>query len=228
MNCAVVTIGGSKKLAKRNLSGPDMFVANIGNGCSTPAGTDIVFPDPGPDIQYGGNAANRAAPIGNCGKVVYTPPPPNTGGNNGNTGNLPPKAVSTDVPQESPNYAFPFTTLHTLPEPTHDTPKVESPSATSIYRNIPPVITNIGGNNQGGTNTPINNGNDVSNPTNTNTSPTGKPKEGLVGGNEGLSRDCAYWKSQGYICSGAMRSLGLGFEDLWWRMVPVVVAGVFW
>jgi len=112
MNCAVVTIGGSRKLAKRNLSGPDMFIANIGNGCSTPAGRDIVFPNPGSDVQYGGNAANRAAPIGNCGKVLYNPPPPtttggNTGGDNGNTGiPPPPKVVFTDFPQEPLKHTF--------------------------------------------------------------------------------------------------------------------------
>lgn len=173
MNCAVVTIGSSKKLAKRSLSGPDMFIANIGNGCSTAAGKDVYFPLPGSDVQFGGNAANQAAPIGNCGKVLYSPPPTNTGGNTGgNTGNT------------------------------------------------------------GGTNTPTttndgNGGNNVPNPTNTytTTSPTSKPNEGLVGGNEGLSKDCAYWKSQGYTCSGAISSLGLGVGSLWWKAVPLVAFG---
>lgn len=88
MNCAVVTIDAPKRLAKRNLSGPNMFIANLGNGCSTPAGTDVVFPDPGSDVQYGGNSANRAAPVGNCGPVlVTTPPPGNTDGTNTNGGN---------------------------------------------------------------------------------------------------------------------------------------------
>jgi len=260
MNCAVVTIGGSKKmLTKRNLSGPDMFIANIGNGCSTPAGTDVVFPDPGSDVQYGGNAANQAAPIGSCGKVLYTPPPPttggNTGGDSGNTGKLSSiKAVSTGVHREFPKYTFPVTIFDTLPEPTPDTPEdipdtpsMENPPSTSIYLNFPPVVTNIGGNNQGGTDTPTtnnggnggnggnsgnsdNNGNDISNPTNTNTntSPTNRPKEGLVGGNEGLSKDCAYWKSQGYTCSGATKSLGLESGALWWKLMPVVAMGVFW
>ncbi|RPB29246.1 hypothetical protein L211DRAFT_845236 [Terfezia boudieri ATCC MYA-4762] len=244
MNCAVVTIGSSKKLAKRSLSGPDMFIANIGNGCSTAAGKDVYFPLPGSDVQFGGNAANQAAPIGNCGKVLYSPPPTNTGGNTGgntgNTGNLlPPKVVSSDVRRESPKYTFPATTLDTLPEPTPATPKdipdtlnTENPPSTSNYRNPLPVVTNISGNNQGGTNTPTttndgNGGNNVPNPTNTytTTSPTSKPNEGLVGGNEGLSKDCAYWKSQGYTCSGAISSLGLGVGSLWWKAVPLVAFG---
>lgn len=76
MNCAVVTIGSQKKLAKRSLSGPNMFIANIGNGCSTAAGTDVVFPNPGSNIVYGGDPSKRAAPVGNCGPVLVTPPPP--------------------------------------------------------------------------------------------------------------------------------------------------------
>lgn len=78
MNCAVVTIGGAtpRKLAKRQLDGPNMFLANIGNGCSTPGATDLVFPDPGVDVEYNGDESKRANPIGNCGPVAYTPPPP--------------------------------------------------------------------------------------------------------------------------------------------------------
>ena len=76
MNCAVVTISSQKRLGKRNLSGPNMFIANLGNGCSTAAGTDVIFPDPGANIQYNGNPSNRAPPIGNCGPVLVTPPPP--------------------------------------------------------------------------------------------------------------------------------------------------------
>ena len=67
MNCAVVTItGGKKHRAKRALAGPSVFVANVGNGCSTAAGTDVVFPDPGQDIQYAGDASRRASPGGTC------------------------------------------------------------------------------------------------------------------------------------------------------------------
>lgn len=73
MNCAVVTItGGKKKRAKRALAGPSVFVANVGNGCSTTAGTDVVFPDAGQDIQYGGDASRRASPAGTCSGKQYT------------------------------------------------------------------------------------------------------------------------------------------------------------
>jgi len=64
MNCAVVTITGR---ATGVLDGPGVFVANVGNGCATGEGADVVFPDPGSDIVYGGNAGKRAPPTGNCG-----------------------------------------------------------------------------------------------------------------------------------------------------------------
>jgi len=86
MNCASVTIGGggakSRAMAKRAFSGPEVFKANIGNGCTTAAGTDVVFPNPGPNIEYGGNAGARAPPGGSCGSGQT----PSTGGNSGGSG----------------------------------------------------------------------------------------------------------------------------------------------
>ncbi|RPA97970.1 hypothetical protein L873DRAFT_1770461 [Choiromyces venosus 120613-1] len=63
MNCASVTItdGGS------GMGGlyPYIFRANIGNGCATEAGTDVIFPNPGMDVE---NISTKATPpIGNCG-----------------------------------------------------------------------------------------------------------------------------------------------------------------
>ena len=72
MNCAPVTIQGPKKkryaptpaleprtsiaLTKRD-DLPDMFVANI-NGCKTPEGIDVRFPNPGSSLEHAGNAVN--------------------------------------------------------------------------------------------------------------------------------------------------------------------------
>ena len=57
MDCASVTItgsGSSKRARKRAStpfsSRPSLFVANLGNGCTTIEGTDTTFPDPGPDV----------------------------------------------------------------------------------------------------------------------------------------------------------------------------------
>ncbi|KAK2590802.1 hypothetical protein QQS21_011507 [Conoideocrella luteorostrata] len=57
MNCASITVAGSAKKSRkaRAASGafssrPDMFVANINNGCSTVPDKDLLFPNPGPDV----------------------------------------------------------------------------------------------------------------------------------------------------------------------------------
>lgn len=71
MNCAVVTIGGGKRdVSPRGpqdsfSSRPRMFVANVGNGCSTTEGADVQFPYPGPDVTN--NSNKLALPVGSCG-----------------------------------------------------------------------------------------------------------------------------------------------------------------
>jgi hypothetical protein len=62
-NCAVITVtnGGS------GLTGPAPFVANVGvNDCHTIEGIDVVFPNPGPNVKYGGKYASSkpTAPAG--------------------------------------------------------------------------------------------------------------------------------------------------------------------
>ncbi|KAL7819753.1 lytic polysaccharide monooxygenase [Trichoderma gracile] len=62
MNCAAVTIGGSKKRAASALADrPDMFVANVGNGVCTYEGKDVLFPNPGSDVD---NKSQGTAPPG--------------------------------------------------------------------------------------------------------------------------------------------------------------------
>jgi len=66
MNCAAVTITGSGTSTLNDR--PDMFVANVANGCSTAEGNDVEFPNPGADVER--NPANNGAPtgppVGNC------------------------------------------------------------------------------------------------------------------------------------------------------------------
>ena len=53
MNCATVTItgaAGNKSGGTPFSSRPSIFVANMDNGCTTIETTDVVFPDPGPDL----------------------------------------------------------------------------------------------------------------------------------------------------------------------------------
>ncbi|KAK0660100.1 hypothetical protein QBC41DRAFT_43557 [Cercophora samala] len=83
MNCAVVDItsgsGGKGGWAKK----PEVFKANIGNGCTTVERFDVKFPNPGDDVVRGGDG-QFAAPVGNCG-TVNRPSEPEIAGN-GNTG----------------------------------------------------------------------------------------------------------------------------------------------
>lgn len=53
-NCAWVEIQNSKK-ATQKLSGAEMFVANLQGHCMVPEGYDFVYPNVGPDVEYGGD-----------------------------------------------------------------------------------------------------------------------------------------------------------------------------
>lgn len=75
MNCAAVTITGAtakrdedsretKRAAHAPLnSRPKLFVANVGNGCSTVDSRDVQFPQPGPDLDVK-SAQGAIAPKG--------------------------------------------------------------------------------------------------------------------------------------------------------------------
>ena len=62
MNCGPMTVTAGKKkryapapkVSKRQTSFPDMFVANVGNGCATEETFDYNFPDPGNQVISAG------------------------------------------------------------------------------------------------------------------------------------------------------------------------------
>lgn len=55
MNCAPITVttSSSSKSKRDDVSYPELFVANLEsiNSCETTSGTDVVFPDPGPNVE---------------------------------------------------------------------------------------------------------------------------------------------------------------------------------
>lgn len=68
MNCALVELTGSSGGDKSNYEAlPDMFKANIGNGCETVNEKDVTFPDAGSNVQKLNGATEAfAAPTGSC------------------------------------------------------------------------------------------------------------------------------------------------------------------
>ncbi|PNY29447.1 Uncharacterized protein TCAP_00638 [Tolypocladium capitatum] len=71
MNCAAITVkgGGKKRRGASNpiSSRPNMFVGNVGNGCGTTEGRDLLFPNPGPDGQQGGGDGKQQSGSGGGG-----------------------------------------------------------------------------------------------------------------------------------------------------------------
>ncbi|KID87856.1 hypothetical protein MGU_05094 [Metarhizium guizhouense ARSEF 977] len=144
-NCAVVTIKADPRRKKRGTAmamsqRPDMFVANVGNGCSTTEGTDLKFPQPGPDVAKE-NGAKLKGPVGNCQK-------PAPGGDNPTE--PAPSASSTPAPTgdkptvPSPSKPAPTNDKPTLPSPskpapTNDKPTVPSPSKPAPTNDKPTV-----------------------------------------------------------------------------------------
>lgn len=63
MNCAAVTISGGGGQGLSDL--PEIFQANLGNGCETVPSKDLLFPTPGNDVAIVNSAAT--APVGPCG-----------------------------------------------------------------------------------------------------------------------------------------------------------------
>jgi hypothetical protein len=83
MNCGPINLtGGSSKrdeiLEERNTTEliardqaafnalPDMFVANVGNGCGTVETTDLIFPQPGDSVEKLAATPSYGNPTGNC------------------------------------------------------------------------------------------------------------------------------------------------------------------
>lgn len=71
MNCAVISTQGSSNAKRQSPTGfssrPEIFVANVGNGCSTIEGSDVEFPNPGPDVSVQGT--QTLPPSGSCGSA---------------------------------------------------------------------------------------------------------------------------------------------------------------
>jgi hypothetical protein len=113
-NCAPVTIGGGgkreiKERAAAYSSRPSIFLANIGNGCTTLESADVVYPDPGPDVQD--NRGKQAPPVGSCGSAAA----PGSGSGGGSGGGAPSTPSSSKVPEVPVPTVAPTTAVVTKP-----------------------------------------------------------------------------------------------------------------
>ncbi|KAI5462194.1 hypothetical protein BGZ63DRAFT_355097 [Mariannaea sp. PMI_226] len=114
MNCAAVTItGGSKKRDDALSDHPTIYVANVGNSCTTLEGKDVQFPNPGKDVTT--DSTDTYVP--NCGGG-------SPGGANAPVATAPPATFSTlitVIKSSTPDTtapADPPTTVAAQPTPT--------------------------------------------------------------------------------------------------------------
>ena len=76
MNCGPVILTGTGGSQSSFEALPDMFKANINNGCDVPDNKDVVFPNPGKDVTRMNGATNAfAAPTGTSCGVAESPGP---------------------------------------------------------------------------------------------------------------------------------------------------------
>lgn len=66
MNCAPIKVTGGSDSEDVYNSLPDMFVANIGNGCGTAEGEDFVFPQCGKYVETAEKTALGSSTTGTC------------------------------------------------------------------------------------------------------------------------------------------------------------------
>jgi hypothetical protein len=143
MNCAPLQVTGDKSDDGLLDTLPDMFVANIGNGCETTHGTDVKYPNPGKDVdQFNGNTDVFEMPSATgCQK-------PTGGSGGGNGGAQPTQAPEPSSPAEQPS--IPGGVFITAPAESSNAPApTEAPSTPEPTPEEPveepvekPVVTN--------------------------------------------------------------------------------------
>jgi hypothetical protein len=145
MNCGPITItGGSSKrdevfdpqngteLVTRDQAAyealPNMFVANIGNGCGTVSSTDLIFPDPGSVVDKLAATPHYASPTGKCA----------TAGGPAATPESTPGSTSSAVVASSPAADSPGVFVTAGPDSTStSTPTTVPTQSSSVPANAP-------------------------------------------------------------------------------------------
>ena len=157
MNCAPITVTAASKkrdaqpaaneaestvqepqYSKRDGSLPNMFVANIGNGCTTAEGGNVKFPNPGSSVDVHPTYNSKDAVGNSCGTVSKAA----TSGNSGSSG-------SSGDPGTPPSTTAPSAAVPTASPPPH-APAPSSPApkpVASPVASTAPVPAPVPGNN---------------------------------------------------------------------------------
>ncbi|KAK3196069.1 hypothetical protein K4F52_000937 [Lecanicillium sp. MT-2017a] len=145
MNCAPMTVTGSDGSDSFMSGLPDMFVANVGNGCGTKEGTDVQFPNPGVAVAKFnvGTTAFDMPTAAACGKPTGgsgNQPAPTNGG-----GDTKPSAPAESNPEPTPSKALPGGVFITKPaeDPVPTTEPAESEPAPTEAPSAPESPTPI-------------------------------------------------------------------------------------
>lgn len=142
MNCAAVTLtGGSAKReatdkrAASFSSLPDMFVANIGNGCSVAEGGDVDYPNPGEAVTK--NSDNPEAPSGSCGSSGSSS---GSGSSDSGAAASPSSSAVAEVTASLPVYVPPFqpTSSSCLLHRSHMLTRIRTVAVVSSQPCLPP------------------------------------------------------------------------------------------
>ena len=114
MNCAKITVTGSGT----GFTGPDLFVANLAsvNSVKSVLGSDVIYPDPGPSVEYGGDG-KTAPPTG----LVVTGSGSSSGG-----------AAGSNSGASSPSVAMTVAGGASTPSASHAVNRVASNNATAL------------------------------------------------------------------------------------------------
>ncbi|KAF7547143.1 hypothetical protein G7Z17_g7940 [Cylindrodendrum hubeiense] len=116
MNCVSINTktGAGSEGTSGFLSRPLVFKANVGNGCTTKDSTDVMIPNPGPDVTV--NNPDAVPPVGSCEAGPGAPAPgspgpsskPGPGAGSGGCSATPVKS-SSDNHETSRPYSRDFT-----------------------------------------------------------------------------------------------------------------------
>ncbi|KAK0629302.1 hypothetical protein B0T17DRAFT_474943, partial [Bombardia bombarda] len=154
MNCAPVTLtapgeasANGSSLTPRDDSGPmavfeslpDMFVANIGNGCKSPESADTLFPNPGANLQQlNGDTTKFSTPIGTGCQQPTGSPPESPSSNNASSS----AAITTSNSQStSPSSSSTNAAAHSTP--TALTPTLAPLPSPSLSPAAPPPALSL-------------------------------------------------------------------------------------